>query len=72
MAYNIALVAALIYVIGGLQVVNRLTITDHIDIIVVVAVVNAPAWEATLCYVGLIAPTADSGEPHHSRPISIC
>lgn len=40
-----------------------LTITDDIDITPVVAVVDAPAWEAALSNVGLIALAVDTREP---------
>ena len=49
----------------------RLTITDYIDVIVVVAVVDAPAWEAALSYVGLVALALDLREPHHPTAIAI-
>lgn len=48
-----------------------LTITNDIDIIVVVAGIDAPAGEAALSKVCLVALTVDLREPHHSRAIAI-
>ena len=49
-----------------------LTITDHIDITPVVAIVDAPSREATLSYVGLVALAVDTREPNDSPSAAIC
>ena len=50
---------------------GRLTIADDIDIVVVVAVVDTPAGEATIGQVGLVALAVDLGQPDHSTAIAI-
>ena len=49
-----------------------LTVTDHVDITPVVAVVDAPSGEATLSYVGLVALAVDTREPDDSPSTAIC
>ena len=48
-----------------------LTSADYVDITPVVAVVDAPAWEAALSNIGLVALAVDTREPDDSSTTAV-